>query len=172
LTRVDDTDIEITAGTPEQLDPLAPLWKAMVDHHRHLDGHDLPVRGPDEAWSLRREEYQGWLADGSGRLLVARSQVAAAPRGYAFLRTVPSTPTFDFGGSRGEVESLVVAPDARGAGIGTALLEAARAELRRLGCTYWSVGVMEANHGAVQVYVRAGFRPWLRELAAPLDRRA
>jgi GNAT superfamily N-acetyltransferase len=62
-----------------------------------------------------------------------------------------------------------VAADARGAGVGTALLEAARAEARRLGCTYWSVSVMEANSGAVQVYERAGFRPWLRELAAPLD---
>lgn len=28
---------------------------------------------------------------------------------------------------------------------------------------------MEANEGAVQLYRRAGFRPWLLELAAPLD---
>ena len=62
----------------------------------------------------------------------------------------------------------MVAPAARGARIGTALLRAAQDEPRRLGCTYWSVSVMEANDGAVQLYERAGFRPWLRELAAPL----
>ncbi len=166
---MDDTDIEVTAGTADQLDALAPLWTAMVDHHRQLPGHALPVRDSDQAWALRREEYRGWLADGTGRLLVARCGATATPRGYAFLRTVPDSPTFDFGGRRGEVESLVVAADARGAGIGTALLEAARAEARRLGCAYWSVSVMEANAGAVQVYERAGFRPWLRELAAPVD---
>ena len=28
---------------------------------------------------------------------------------------------------------------------------------------------MAANDGAVQLYQRVGFRPWLLELAAPLD---
>jgi GNAT superfamily N-acetyltransferase len=118
---------------------------------------------------MRRREYAGWLADGTGLLLTARSGTGEAPGGYAFLRTVASGPTFDFGAPRGEVESLVVAAAERGTGIGTALLTAARQELRRLGCTYWSVSVMEANSAAVRVYERAGFRPWLRELAAPLD---
>ncbi len=140
-----------------------------MDHHRHLDGHDLPIRGADEAWTMRHREYLTWLEDGSGLLLVARSGATSLPCGYVFLRTISSGPTFEFGGLRGEVESLVVALEARGAGIGTALLQASREELRRLGCTYWSVSVMEANQGAIQVYERAGFRPWLRELAAPLD---
>jgi ribosomal protein S18 acetylase RimI-like enzyme len=148
------------------LEPLAPLWRAMVEHHRQVAGGELPVRDAHEAWSMRRAEYLRWLQDGSGALLVAHG--ADGPGGYAFLRTVPSGPTFDLGAPRGEVESLVVAPSARGAGIGTALLRAARDELRRLGCEYWSVSVMEANEGAVRLYERAGFRPWLRELAAPL----
>ena len=140
----------------------------MVDHHRKVAGRDLPVRPPDEAWAMRRQEYVHWLNDRSGLLLTGRTGTGTTG-GYAFLRTIASGPTFDFGARRGEVESLVVAPAARGMGIGTALLQASRGELRRLGCSYWSVSVMEANHGAVQIYERAGFRPWLRELAAPLD---
>ena len=84
---------------------------------------------------MRRREYGKWLSDGSGLVLTGRTDTAS-PQGYAFLRTVPSGPTFDFGPRRGEVESLVVAPAARGMGIGTALLKAAREELRRLGCAY------------------------------------
>jgi ribosomal protein S18 acetylase RimI-like enzyme len=165
---VSDPRIDVTTEAATDLEPIAPLWKSMVDHHRQVAGKELPVRDPEDAWSLRRAEYRRWLTDGSGTLLVAYVRDAPAPGGYAFLRTMPSGPTFDLGELRGEVESLVVAPSARGAGIGTALLRAAQGELRRLGCTYWSVSVMEANDGAVQLYERAGFRPWLRELAAPL----
>jgi ribosomal protein S18 acetylase RimI-like enzyme len=169
---VNTARITVTSEATADLEPLAPLWRSMVDHHRHVTAGDLPIRGAHEAWTLRQEEYRRWLRDGSGTLVRAHHEESAGPGsalgGYAFLRTVRSGPTFDFGDPRGEVESLVVAPAARGAGIGTALLRAARDELLRLGCTYWSVSVMEANEGAVRLYEQAGFRPWLRDLAAPL----
>lgn len=165
---MDSIEISVATGPDADLDQLAPLWTAMVDHHRQVAGRDLPVRQSDEAWAMRRQEYLYWLNDGSGLLLTGHTGSGTAG-GYAFLRTIASGPTFDFGARRGEVESLVVAPAARGMGIGTALLQASRGELRRLGCAYWSVSVMEANQGAVHLYERAGFRPWLRELAAPLD---
>ena len=153
-------------GTDDDLALIAPLWRAMVEHHRGVAGDDLPVRDADDAWAMRRQEYRTWLDDGSGTLLVAGSE---QPDGYAFCRLVRSGPTFDFGQARGEVESLVVAPHARGGGVGTALLEACRRHLRSRGCTHWTVSVMAANDGAVQLYQRVGFRPWLLELAAPLD---
>ena len=163
------TGIEITPASVEKVEALAPLWKAMVDHHRQLAGPHLTVRASDEAWAMRRTDYRRWLDDGTGVLLVATVGDSAVPEGYAFLRIVPSGPTFDLGPRRGEVESLVVAPRARGAGVGTALLQEARRELRRRGCTHWSVSVMEANASAAALYERVGFRAWLRQLAAPLD---
>lgn len=153
-------------GTDDDLALIAPLWRAMVEHHRGVAGDDLPVRDPDDAWAMRRREYRAWLDDGSGTLLVAGSE---QPDGYAFCRLVRSGPTFDFGPARGEVESLVVALHARGRGVGTTLLEECRRHLRSRGCTHWTVSVMAANDGAVQLYHRAGFRPWLLDLAAPLD---
>ena len=163
------TAIDIASGSAETVEALAPLWKAMVDHHRQLAGPHLPIRASDEAWAMRRTDYRRWLDDGTGALLLATVGESTLPDGYAFLRTIPSGPTFDLGSRRGEVESLVVAPRARGAGVGTALLQASRAELRRRGCTHWSVSVMEANAGAAALYERVGFLPWLRQLAAPLD---
>lgn len=156
-------------GTDDDLALIAPLWRAMVEHHRQVAADELPIRDADDAWTMRRREYRTWLDDGSGALLVAGADGADRPDGYAFCRLLRSGPTFDFGRVRGEVESLVVAPDARGGGVGTALLEECRRHLRSRGCTHWTVSVMAANAGAVQLYRRAGFRPWLLELAAPLD---
>ena len=162
-------DVRLVPGTDDDLGLVAPLWRSMVEHHRQVARDALPIRGADDAWTMRRSEYRAWLDDGSGALLLARADGPRAPAGYEFCRLVRSGPTFDFGRARGEVESLVVAPDARGRGVGTALLDACRRHLRGRGCTHWTVSVMAANDGAVQLYRRAGFRPWLLELAAPLD---
>ena len=64
----------------------------------------------------------------------------------------------------GEIESLAVAPEARGKGIGTALLGAARERFRDQGIEWWSVAVVEANEGAVKMYEQAGFGPYYRHL--------
>ena len=139
----------------------------MVEHHREVAEGSVPVRGSDDAWEMRRSEYLRWLEDGTGALLLAHDTDGSLA-GYAFLRVVGSGPTFDFGDVRGEVESLAVAPGARGRGVGSALIEASREHLRRAGCRFWTVSVMEANTSAVRLYERAGFGPWLRYLAAPL----
>lgn len=57
-----------------------------------------------------------------------------------------------------------MAEEARGAGIGTMLIEACRDRLRAEGISHWAVGVVEANLDATRLYERAGFRPYYREL--------
>ncbi len=162
-------DLEVRAGTEGDIESLAPLWMGMVEHHRDLVGKEWPVRGSADAWAMRREEYRRWLGDGSGVLLVAWRAGVAEPVGYAFCVLIRSGPTFDFGPERGDVESLAVANDARGTGVGTALLEAAREEFRRRGVSYWAISVVEANADAARLYERVGFRPWTRYLLAPID---
>lgn len=100
-------------GTEADLAMVAPLWQAMVDHHRHVAADVLPVRDREDAWAMRRQEYRRWLDDGSGVLLMASTDGVPQPHGYAFCRLVPSGPTFDFGAHRGEVESLVVGAHTR-----------------------------------------------------------
>lgn len=82
---------------------------------------------------------------------------------------MPAGPTFDLSDIHGEIDSLVTAPDARGQGIGSALLVACRRELERRGARYWSIGVLEANTQAVKLYERLGFRPFVRSMLAPLE---
>jgi ribosomal protein S18 acetylase RimI-like enzyme len=162
-------EIEIGTGSEADVEAIGPLWKSMVAHHDALLGSEVPVRDADAAWEMRRVQYHGWLAEDSGFLRVARWPGSPQPIGYGFFRLVRSGPTFDLGDVRGEVESLAVDPAARGAGAGTALLEAGRAELRRRGCRFWTVSVMEANGGAVALYERVGFRPLTRDLVGRID---
>lgn len=108
-------------------------------------GDRWPVRPAEQAWDLRQAQYHQWLSDRTGLLFVARDEDLAPPVGYTFCLLSGAGPTFDFGETRAEVDSLVVADTARGAGIGTMLLDACRAELRRRAIRYWSIGVVDAN---------------------------
>jgi len=140
----------------------------MVDHHRRVVGDQWPVLAPDTAWARRREDYAAWLAEGSGFILVAHDQ-AGIPIGYLACRLVSAGATFDLGEVRGDVDSLVTAERARGRGVGTALLNACRDELKRRGVRYWSIGVVEANTRAVELYQRLGFRPFIRSLLGEIN---
>jgi ribosomal protein S18 acetylase RimI-like enzyme len=161
-------DIEISSGSLTDVDALAPLWMGMVEHHRAVVAGRVPVRAAGEAWERRRREYVSWLEDGSGLLFLARREGADEVVGYAMCRLLPSGPTFDLGPVRGDVESLAVSATARGAGVGTALLSAVRAELERRGCHHWSISVATDNAAAVRLYERFGFRSLVQMMHAPL----
>lgn len=161
--------IQVRRGSSDDIASLAPLWMAMVEHHRAVVAEPWPVRDAREAWELRRENYVGGLAEDRGFLLVAHAAESADPVGYCFCVLVGTGPTFELGEPRGEVESLAGLPSARGAGVGTALLRECRAELARRGVAYWSIGVVDGNEGALALYERVGFRPWFRTLLAPVD---
>jgi GNAT superfamily N-acetyltransferase len=150
----------------EGIDRVEPLWRAMVDHHRAVVGDEIPVRPTDATWPMRRAQYEAWLGEGDAVLLLAVTSVGAAPDGYACVRTSVPGPTFDLGERVGELESLAVAEHARGAGLGSLLIGAARERLRGLGVACWLVSVVEANAGAVRLYEREGFAPFERILIA------
>lgn len=142
---------------------------SMVDHHRDVAGGDWPVRDSAAAWRIRQAEYRQWLSDGSGALFVATAGDTAAAVGYAMLRVVEPGATWDLGAQIGEVESLAVAANVRGAGAGTALLAACRDELASRGIAYWSVAVVEANVRAVRLYEREGFHPYYRLMLGEVE---
>jgi ribosomal protein S18 acetylase RimI-like enzyme len=146
------------------------LWKEMVDHHRELTGGTYPVRDTETAWRRRREQYVGWLEGGEGHLyLVPGEGAVQAPLGYAFLRIGSSGPTWNLGDKVGDLESLSVTAAARGLGVGTLLIEHCRERLREAGATWWSVSVVGANQGAIDLYEREGFRDFWRTMTAPID---
>ena len=155
--------IEADAG---RLDEVGPLFKGMVEHHRVVTGQQWPVRDREQAWQRRRWQYSAWLAGGRAWLLLAVDAASAsrAAAGYAMVRLTEPGPTWDLGTSLGELESLAVAEQARGLGVGTKLMDASRDLLRAQGAGYWTVGVVEVNTDAVRLYEREGFQPFYRQL--------
>ncbi len=167
---VSSDSIRIVEGKVGDIERVEPLWRSMVEFHSDLAGGDWPVRPVEAAWELRRAQYREWIGDeGCWLLLAVDTEGATGASGYAVLRLVEPGPTWDLGERIGEIESLAVAPEARGEGIGTALLEAARGLLRERGISYWSVGVVEKNAGATRHYRRHGFRNYYRQLLATVE---
>lgn len=155
---------EIEVGGAAELHELAPLWQQMLAHHRQVVGGEFPVRESSSSWVRARSQYARWLHDGKGHLLLAREEGSRRTLGYVVYTLEGPGTTFDFNGPRGDVDSLVVADSARGAGIGTALLERVRQDLVSRGVDYWSVGVLAANADAERLYRRLGFKPWNQSL--------
>lgn len=100
--------------------------------------------GDEAAWLprvRRRAEEAGLIAD-----LTRRGWVRVALRGGRVLGFVAA--------GEGEIHALYLAPEARGRGIGRALLAEVQAAHPRLGL--WAHA---ANHPARRFYAAAGFRP-------------
>jgi ribosomal protein S18 acetylase RimI-like enzyme len=84
----------------------------------------------------------------------------AAPVGYAVVHLHDgSDDTYPIGDRWAEIYSLSVAPQARGQGIGTQLLDAIDERLAALGIRDVAVSAMVENEAALRLYQRRGFVP-------------
>ncbi len=105
-----------------------------------------PVPG-EERWS---NEMRGGtiIAESSGRVV-----------GYSFFQLI---------GDTGYVRHVVTAPEARGCGVGTALMAALRQRFRDGGAVSWELNVKPDNQAAIRVYERQGMRPLFQSTALGL----
>jgi ribosomal protein S18 acetylase RimI-like enzyme len=108
-----------------------------------------------------------WLAAPRAAALVARSSGRLA--GYAVVRVVEAAGSWRWGDEVGVLETLVVGSDDRGAGVGQALLEAARSRLAGWGIRVMTVSVMAGNEGALRFYRRVDAADYLQTLIMPVE---
>lgn len=149
--------VEIARAGAERVDELEPLWLALHRHHRDVAAQ--PVVADDAvSWARRRAWYLDMLAGGEDLLLIAERE--GRPVGYAFLHLHHGPDdTWPVDGRWGELVSLSVLPEERGAGIGTRLLDAVDAELESRGVRDLQVAVMAGNAEALRLYERRGLLP-------------
>jgi ribosomal protein S18 acetylase RimI-like enzyme len=151
------SDVEIVRGGVDRIDDLRTLFLALHDHHRGVSA--MPLTEPDDrAWAERVATYTGHFRDGHAVLHLALQ--ADRLVGYAFTVLHDGTDdTFELAPRYAELYTLAVAPDVRGGGIGTALLDAVDATLDELGIRSLTVAVMTDNEAAIRLYRRRGLVP-------------
>ena len=147
-------DAQITSIGADRISEIEPLWRSLHRHHRSVA--DLPVLADDDlSWQRRRDGYRALLGGGDAFVLLAA--VGDAPVGYAVVKIRPGDDdTWPVGAHLAELISLAVAPEARGEGLGSALMDAVDAELERRGVRDLEVAVMAGNDRALRFYERRG----------------
>jgi ribosomal protein S18 acetylase RimI-like enzyme len=118
-----------------------------------------PYVSDEETWRERRALYAELFRKPETFLFLARERGELV--GYALghiLGPAESwwSDTWRTGERVGELESISVLPEHRGAGIGSALLDAVDAEFARLGVDDQVIGVLPGNIDAIRLYERRG----------------
>jgi GNAT superfamily N-acetyltransferase len=162
--------VRITKAGAERIDELEPLWRELHAHHREIAPvrAGLAARGSEEAWKLRVPKYQSLLSDPRAFVLLAEEHGQLL--GYALVHLTEGPPGYVSGALIGEVETLAVCAEARGKGVGTALMDAVERELDAMGIREIRLGVVAGNDDAMRFYERRGMAPFAHVLLAKVRR--
>ncbi len=156
---------QIVRADRSRISELEPLFRAMHEHHRSGEpraAEVLAFRTGEEAWERRRAHYEGLFDAGRAHLLLAEAEGRAI--GYAMVAEIGGQATLETAPRMAELESLSVLPDARGQGVGSALMAAAYEVIRELGISELMLYVMDGNTRATAFYERLGLKPYLSVL--------
>ncbi|MEI6621804.1 MAG: GNAT family N-acetyltransferase [Actinomycetes bacterium] len=134
-------------------------WTDIEDAH-HIEQQSFAV----DVWSL--ETFWSELAGVPERRRYLVAVVPALPVGVGqpVGQEIVGYAGLAFSGSECDVQTIVVAPAARGRGIGERLLVELLATGQRLGCERCHLEVSSDNHAAEALYRRHGFQPVSRRI--------
>ncbi|HEV3094415.1 MAG TPA: GNAT family N-acetyltransferase [Solirubrobacteraceae bacterium] len=156
----------IVAVEPERLDDLKPIWRTLYEHHLALTPHLRErSRSIEEAWRARREAEREWIANEPLTFVLA-VESEDGYLGYAFVRVRAATFATSWSASDplAELSILAVLPQARGRGVGSALLDAVEERLEELGVEDMAISVVTTNVDAMRLYERRGAVQFVTEL--------
>ncbi|MFB6218966.1 MAG: N-acetyltransferase family protein [Halobacteriaceae archaeon] len=154
-----ERDVRVGPATVEDLDALVELWVALVADQRDHGAHLLAEENRSTARDFLGQHVAG------DRVLVARDGDALV--GFATFHV--ESGAYEQDTTRGVVDNVYVAPPYRDAGVGSALLDAAEAELAARGADTLSLSVLAGNDGARRLYERRGYRPHRVTLERPAE---
>lgn len=137
-------DVSLRTASPSDASKLAPLVAALMGEEGKTSAPPTPAQLA--AWlAPPQPAFEALVAEGAD----------GSPLGYlAFYRAF----SLFLPGPVLLVENVYVAPDARGGGVGTALLAAAAREALRRGWRRLELNVAHTNAKAVAAYAALGFQ--------------
>ena len=147
--------VEIRVLAPDQIGLVEGLWRELLDHLDDL-GSVVALVPHEQSWPRRRAAYEELLDDGRSFCLGAWRGKRLI--GYAMVHIAGPDPVWATGSSFAELSTLSVTESERGAGVGTALLDAVEHELATRGIGEYVIGVDSVNDAARRFYERRGFR--------------
>ncbi len=156
-----DAEITFKVGSVNDLDGLRPLWIEVHAHHQASMPELAPYVDHKTSWSSRHRLYETLLEKDDTILLLAKGRGELCGYAIAHVLEAESTWAADTWATKsriGEIESLVVLPSMRGAGVGTRMLRDLAQRLAKLGVYDLIVGVLPGNDGAIRLYEREGYR--------------
>ncbi|GAA3198833.1 GNAT family N-acetyltransferase [Dactylosporangium siamense] len=144
----------VRPATPADIDVLVRLRVANAEAHIALE--PAIYRVPDEA-AVRRH-FAAVLAGAAGRHAVLVAEVAGRVVGMVEVIRSPEPPDHQILRPESSAQiHTVVADDARGRGVGSALVIAAQRWAVAAGIAHLSAGIHHRNAGAVRFYGRHGY---------------
>ena len=150
-------DLSITLAGEERLDDVEPLWLAMLRHHTTIDPRGLVPRSPADSWARYRAACRRHFAEGGSFFVLA--EAGGRPVGFAMVSIDQEVPLMWDTEPGATLHTLSVLPEWRDRGIGTRLMKAVHAELRRRGVSHLVMRVMAANERVMNLYRSFGYRP-------------
>lgn len=142
--------INYRIGDEAMLDEIRELWEALNQHHSDISDN-FKAHYHSFSFDLRKRNLLMKAKNGSLRIEVAVDQESLKNVGYCISRV-------EFSGDA-EMESLYVAENYRGLGLGERLLSNAINWMDEMGARTKTVSVAIGNEKAFGFYERFGFYP-------------
>jgi ribosomal protein S18 acetylase RimI-like enzyme len=144
---------------------MGRLGAMLVEEHYEFDPQRFIAPLPNLV-----ERYGDFLVSQSVRpeMIVLVAEREGSVVGYAF-GGMEGNDYMALRGPAGVLYDLVVDPDHRRQGVGTALLDAALADLKKLGAPRVVLFTAEKNHGAQAMFAGADFRRTMIEMTRELS---
>jgi len=145
------------------MDDLESLWRSLHDHHDGVSPHLRDRKRPYErSWESRRQSERALLKSEPGSFVLA-AQNDDRYIAYAFVRIRSGAgfaATWTISDPYAELYTLSVLPECRRQLIGSALMDAVEARLRKLRIADMIIGVVATNVAAIEFYERRGAAPF------------